>query len=65
MVAANHLLYVLHDAVGRVDIMRASNGAVLRSIKVPGFNNRGETGVMVAGGTLYVLGGNGLVALRA
>ena len=65
MVVANHLLYVLNDALGRVDIIRASNGVVLRSIKVPGFNNRGATGVMVAGGTLYVLGGNGLVAYKA
>jgi hypothetical protein len=64
MVAANHLLYVLNDTVGRVDIMRTSNGAVLRSLKVPGFNNRGDTGLMIAGGTLYVLGGNGLVAFR-
>jgi len=65
MVVANHLLYVLNDALGRVDIIRASNGVVLRSIKVPGFNNRGATSVMVAGGTLYVLGGNGLVAYKA
>jgi outer membrane protein assembly factor BamB len=65
MVVANHLLYVLNDAVGRVEVMRTSNGSVVRSVSIPGFNNRGNTGLMVAGGMLYVLGGNGLVAFRA
>jgi hypothetical protein len=64
MVVANHLLYVLHDTTGTVDILRVTNGSLIRRLVIGGWTSRGQTGLMVAGGTLYVLGGNRLVALR-
>jgi outer membrane protein assembly factor BamB len=64
MVVANRLIYVLHDTTGTVDILRTSNGTLVRRLLIGGYTRRGGTGLMVAGGTLYVLGGNGLVALR-
>jgi outer membrane protein assembly factor BamB len=63
LVVANHLVYVLNDTTGRLIILRTSNGSLVRTIPVPGFNNRGAKDLMVAGGRVFVLGGNGLVAL--
>jgi outer membrane protein assembly factor BamB len=64
IIAANHLLFAL-GRTGQIVVLNADSGRVLRTIAVPGaFIYGPSTGLMIAGGTLYELSGNGLAALR-
>jgi outer membrane protein assembly factor BamB len=64
LVAANHLLFALQRN-GQIVVLSAETGKLLRAMAVPGaFTPDSSTGLMVAGGTLYRLSGNGLTAFR-
>lgn len=63
LVAANRLLYALTPGTASVSILRTANGALVRTVKLAGPRSSGGS-LMVAGGTLYVLLGGTLTALR-
>ena len=64
LAVANHLLFALHGLSGRLDILSADSGQIVRSLSIPHYAYGGISDLFVAGGALYVDGGNGLTALR-
>ncbi|MBV9282806.1 MAG: PQQ-binding-like beta-propeller repeat protein [Chloroflexi bacterium] len=64
LAGANHLLFALHRRTGTIDVLNAGSGALVVRLGVPGVGPPGQA-LLIANGTLYVIGGNGLTALRA
>lgn len=64
LVGANHVLYALHQSSGRVDVMRTDTGKIVRSIQAPGYRQSGSWDEQVAGGSLYVMDGSRIIAMR-
>lgn len=64
LIAANHLVYALHQSTGRVDVLSAADGRDVARLAVGPGSGGGSSGLMVAAGTLYVISGGQLTALR-
>jgi outer membrane protein assembly factor BamB len=65
-IAANHLLFALHQANGQVDVLNVQTGRTVAHLTVPGFSSAGPSpGVFLSAGTLYIHDAQKLYALRA
>lgn len=64
LAAANHLLVAANDQTGRISVLDAGSGKVLRQLTLPN-KPYAVTGLAIAGGTIYVTDGSGLVAIRS
>jgi hypothetical protein len=65
LIAANHLLFVLHTRSGVLDILDAETGQTHRTLRVNGYSPAFTASpLFLSGDTLYVITGSGLIALR-
>jgi hypothetical protein len=65
LMVANHLLFALNAATGRLTILRAATGQAVGQFHVPGYVAGTTAGIFISGGTLYVADGKGLIAMRS
>jgi hypothetical protein len=63
LAAANHLIYVLHEKTGRIDILSADSGKEVHHFQTPGYRGLGTGQLLVAGGAVYIVNGNAIVAM--
>jgi len=64
VVGANHLLFLLNVENGWLRVLNDSNGHKLLQMHIRHFSSLGGVNVMVAGGRVLVVDGQGLTALR-
>jgi outer membrane protein assembly factor BamB len=57
-------LVAANDQTGRISVLDAGSGKVLRQLTLPN-KPYAVTGLAIAGGTIYVTDGSGLVAIRS
>jgi hypothetical protein len=64
LIAANRLLYVLHQTSGRIDVLDAGTGIRITQLAILRFTPSSSAQLFISGQTLYVIDGSRLTALQ-
>jgi hypothetical protein len=64
LLAANRLVYVLHQPDARLSVLNGSSGATIQQLSIPRYGVQGTSTLVLGGGTLYAVEEGGIVAMR-